>query len=102
VTSEGLYKKIPCKNVLDNKISTKKALYIIIKFFKFFSSADLWRTLLSIHILFQVSSLLMIHYTDKKENQIFLIYKVIHNGAVAYMTNGLLIYGEIFAHFLIY
>jgi hypothetical protein len=29
-------------------------------------------------------------YTDKKENQIFLIYKEIHNGAVAkpYMTNG--------------
>ncbi len=41
--------------------------------------------------------------TDKKENQIFLIYKEIQNGAVAksYMTNGLLIYGEIFAHFLI-
>ncbi len=33
--------------------------------------------------------------TDKKENQIFLIYKEIQNGAVAksYMTNGLLIYG---------
>jgi hypothetical protein len=30
--------------------------------------------------------------------------KEIQNGAVAksYMTNGLLIYGEIFAHFLIY
>jgi len=43
-------------------------------------------------------------YTDKKENQIFLIYKEIHNGALAksYMTNGLLIYGEIYAHFLIY
>jgi hypothetical protein len=43
-------------------------------------------------------------YTDKKENKIFLIYKEIHNGAVAksYLTNGLLIYGEIFAHFLIY
>ncbi len=42
--------------------------------------------------------------TDKKENQIFLIYKEIQNGAVAksYMTNGLLIYGEIFAHFLSY
>jgi hypothetical protein len=42
--------------------------------------------------------------TDKKENLIFLIYKEIQNGAVAksYMTNGLLIYGEIFAHFLIY
>ncbi len=44
-------------------------------------------------------------YTDKKENQIFpTIYKDIQNGAVAksYMTNGLLIYGEIFALFLIY
>jgi hypothetical protein len=32
-------------------------------------------------------------YTDKKENQIFLIYKEIQNGAVAksYMTNGHLI-----------
>jgi hypothetical protein len=32
-------------------------------------------------------------YTDKKENQIFLICKEIQNGAVAksYMTNGLLI-----------
>jgi hypothetical protein len=42
--------------------------------------------------------------TDKKENLIFLIYKEIHNGAVAksYLTNGLLIYGEIVAHFLIY
>jgi hypothetical protein len=39
-----------------------------------------------------------------KRNQIFLIYKEIQNGAVAkaYMTNGLLIYGELFAHFLIY
>jgi hypothetical protein len=43
-------------------------------------------------------------YTDKKEKKIFLIYKEIQNGAVAksYITNGLLIYGEIFAHFLIY
>jgi len=34
--------------------------------------------------------------TDKKENQVFLIYKTIQNGAVAksYMTNCLLIYGE--------
>jgi hypothetical protein len=40
----------------------------------------------------------------KKENQTFLIYKEIQSGAVAksYMTNGLLIYGEIIAHFLIY
>ena len=43
-------------------------------------------------------------FTDKKDNQIFLIYKEIQNGAVAksYMTNGLLIYGEKFAHFLKY
>ncbi len=42
--------------------------------------------------------------TDKKENQIFFIYKEIQNKAVAksYMTNGHLIYGEMFAHFLIY
>ncbi len=41
--------------------------------------------------------------TDKKENQIFLIYKEIQNGAVAksYMTNGLLIYRK-YLHFLIY
>ncbi len=34
----------------------------------------------------------------------FLIYKGIQNGVVAktYMTNGLLKYEEIFAHFLIY
>ncbi len=33
-------------------------------------------------------------YTDKKGNQIFIIYKEIQNGAVAksYMTNGLLIH----------
>ncbi len=43
-------------------------------------------------------------YTDKKENKIFLIYEEIQNGADAksYMTNGLLIYGEMFVHFLIY
>jgi hypothetical protein len=42
-------------------------------------------------------------YTDKKENQNFLKYKEIQNGAVAksYMTNGLLIYGKIFGHFLV-
>jgi len=45
-----------------------------------------------------------VYCTDKKENQIFLIYKEIQNGAVAksYITNSLLIYGEIFAHFLTY
>jgi hypothetical protein len=43
-------------------------------------------------------------FTDKKGNQIFLINREIQNGAdsKSYMTNGLLIYGEIFAHFLIY
>ncbi len=43
-------------------------------------------------------------YTDKIENHIFLIYMEIQSGAVAksYMTNGPLIYGEIFPHFVIY
>jgi hypothetical protein len=49
-------------------------------------------------------NLLRVRCTDKKENQIFLLYTEIQNGAVpkSYMTNGLLIYGEIFVHFLIY
>ncbi len=40
----------------------------------------------------------------KKRVKIFLIYKEIQNGAVAksYMIIDLLIYREIFAHFLIY
>ncbi len=40
----------------------------------------------------------------KKKIKFFLIYQEIQTGAVAksYMTNGLLIYGEIFGHFLIY
>ncbi len=42
-------------------------------------------------------------FTDKKENQIFLIYKEIQNGAVSksYMRKGFLIYEEmqkIFPH----
>jgi hypothetical protein len=43
-------------------------------------------------------------HTDKKEKNIFPLYKEIRNGAVAksYITNGLLIYREIFAHFFIY
>ncbi len=38
------------------------------------------------------------------KKKIFLIYKAIQDGTVAnsYMTNGLLMYGEIFAHFLVY
>jgi hypothetical protein len=40
----------------------------------------------------------------KKKIKIFLIYQEIQKGAVAKscMTNGLLIYDIIFAHFLIY
>jgi hypothetical protein len=43
--------------------------------------------------LIRKMSIVHASYTDKKENQIFLIYKEIQNGAVAksYMTNGLLI-----------
>jgi hypothetical protein len=40
-------------------------------------------------------------YTDKKENQIFLIYKEIQSGAVAksYMRKGFLIYEEMGKYF---
>jgi hypothetical protein len=40
-------------------------------------------------------------YTDKKENQIFLIYKKIQRGAVAksYMRKGFLIYEEMRKYF---
>jgi hypothetical protein len=43
-------------------------------------------------------------YTDKKENQIFLIYKEIQSGAVAksYMRKGLLMYEEMHKYFPIY
>ncbi len=43
-------------------------------------------------------------YTDKKENQTFLIYKEIQNGAVAksYMRNGFLIYAEMRKYLTIY
>ncbi len=43
-------------------------------------------------------------YTDKKENQIFLIYKEILSGAVAksYMRKGFLIYVEMRKYFPIY
>ncbi len=42
--------------------------------------------------------------TDKKENQIFLIYKEIRNGAVAksYMRKGFLIYEEMRKYLTIY
>jgi hypothetical protein len=44
---------------------------------------------------------LLINYTDKKENQIFLIYKEIQSGAVAksYMRKGFLIYEEMRQYF---
>ncbi len=43
-------------------------------------------------------------YTDKKENQIFLIYREIQSGAVAksYMLKGFLIYEEMPKYFPIY
>jgi hypothetical protein len=43
-------------------------------------------------------------YTDKKENQIFLIYKEIKTGAVSksYMRKGFLIYEEMLKYFPIY
>ncbi len=43
-------------------------------------------------------------YTDKKENQIFLIYKEIQCGAVAksYMRKGFLIYEEMRKYFPTY
>jgi hypothetical protein len=42
--------------------------------------------------------------TKKKSNFPHIQYKEIQNGALAksYMTNGLLIYGDLFAHFLTY
>ncbi len=46
----------------------------------------------------------LLKYTDKKENQIFLIYKGIQIGAVAklYMRKGFLIYEEMRKYFPIY
>jgi hypothetical protein len=43
-------------------------------------------------------------HTDKKENQIFLIYKEIRSGAVAksYMSKSFLIYEEMRKYFPIY
>ncbi len=45
--------------------------------------------------------LYFLNHTEKNENKIFLIYKEVQNGAVtnSYMSNGLLIYDSIFAHF---
>jgi hypothetical protein len=43
-------------------------------------------------------------YTDKKENQIFLIYKEVQSGEVAksYIRKGFLIYEEMRQYFPIY
>jgi hypothetical protein len=45
-----------------------------------------------------------LQYTDKKENQIFLINNDIQTGAVAksYMRKGFLIYEEIYIYLTIY
>jgi hypothetical protein len=45
-----------------------------------------------------------LHYTDKKENQIFLIYQEIHTGAAAksYMSQGFLIYEEMHKYLVIF
>jgi hypothetical protein len=47
---------------------------------------------------------LLINYTDKKENQIFLIYEEIQSGAVAksYMRKGFLRYEKMRKYFPIY
>jgi hypothetical protein len=46
-------------------------------------------------------SMLKVQYTDKKENQIFLIYRETQSGAVAksYMRKGFLIYEEMRKYF---
>ncbi len=52
----------------------------------------------------QRDSMIIPEYTDKKENQILLIYKEIQSGAVAksYMRKGFLIYKEMRKYFPIY
>jgi hypothetical protein len=59
---------------------------------------------ISVCFLGRSTGILPCTYTDKKEIKIFLIHKEIQNGELAklYMTNGLLIYGEMIAHFLIH
>ncbi len=50
------------------------------------------------------NEMLSIIHTDKKENQIFLMYKEIQSGAVekSYMRKGFLIYEEMRKYFPIY
>jgi hypothetical protein len=59
--------------------------------------------LASLPILF-IDSYIYRKYTDKKENQIFLIYREIQSGAVAKsdMRKDLLIYEEMHKYFPIY
>jgi hypothetical protein len=71
-------------------------------------SKRLWRNCFTIYSDFLRYLLLAIDiaacYTDKKENQIFLIYREIQSGAVAksYMRKGFLIYEEMGKYFPIY
>ncbi len=60
-----------------------------------FKGQERWINLL---IGLQSRGTIIVSYTDKKEKQIFLIYKEIYNGVVAkkFMTKS------IFAHFLMY
>jgi hypothetical protein len=46
----------------------------------------------------------IVQHTDKKDNQIFLIYREIQSGAVtkSYMRKGFLIYEEMCKYFPIY
>jgi hypothetical protein len=57
-----------------------------------------------VHLLAVLGCFYRMGYTDKKENQIFLIYKEIQSGAVAksYMREGFLIYVEMRKYFPIY
>jgi hypothetical protein len=59
--------------------------------------SNIWRR------TFKITQYRIVH-TDKKEKQIFLIYKEIQSGAVAksYMRKGFLIYEEMRKYFPIY
>ncbi len=93
--SNGTYWKDPkhTKNIVKHEINSKLERYAK-------STLTSLLALLLFHFIFFSNS---VYTLIKKQNQIFFIYKEIQNGAVAksYMTNGLLIYGEIFPHFLI-
>jgi hypothetical protein len=94
---------------LNKRIAKETRQLKVFSFFKYrLRSSEHTRTIsfgfdLRFPNIFEVSICMHYRYTDKKENQIFLIYKEIQNGAVAksYVTNGLLIYVEVLAYFLI-